>query len=250
MSYTPSSGTIRASDIRTAFGLTGSVSFSSRRSQIFWQSNAFRGTFPSTTIRLSDFYAKSGTSPVTPSTRYEDAYSASSPVQGVTNTFTYTVPLYYSMDIDCRAAGGGGAGGDGAQYEYNIYGQLVLVPGNGANGANGENTSFGSYNTAYGGSGGVRAASGSRAPSGAGSDNVALGGNGGGGGNSLAGGGAGGNGGFSSVRVLSPVNGGSGPAPGSVITVTVGKGGAGGGGFGSGGGGSPGRYGAFAVYIN
>jgi hypothetical protein len=245
MSYTPSSGTIRASDIRTAFGLTGSVSFGSRRSQIFWQSNAFRGTFPSTTIRLSDFYAKSGTSPVTPSSQAASAYSAGSPVQGVTNTFTYTVPLYYSISIDCRAAGGGGAGGDGTTFNG-----FVFVNGDGAGGTAGENTSFGSFNTAFGGSGGVRAASGSRAPSGAGSDNIALGGNGGGGGNNLAGGGAGGNGGFNGVTLLSPVNGGSGPAPGSVITVTIGKGGSGGAGFGTGGAGSPGRYGEFAVYIN
>ena len=246
--YTPSSGTIRFSDIRNAFGLT-TVSLAARRSQIYWRADAFRGTFPSTTISLSDFYAKGGTSPVTPSSQGASAYSPSSPVQGATNTFTYTVPLYYSINIDCRAAGGGGAGGDGAQYEWNGF-ALELKAGNGANGAAGENTSFGSFNTAFGGSGGLRGANGARAPSGAGSDNIAIGGNGGGGGNNLAGGGAGGNGGFKSVTLLSPVNGGTGPAPGSVITVTVGKGGSGGAGFGSGGGGSPGRYGEWAVYIS
>ena len=241
MSYTPSSGTIRFSDIRTAFGLT-TVSLAARRSQIFWRADAFRGTFPANTIRLSDFYAKSGTSPVTPQTGYWTANNGT--VQGIPQVSTWTVPLYYQMVIDCRAAGGGGAGGDGTTFNG-----FVFVNGDGAGGTAGGNTSFGSYNTAFGGSGGVRAANGARAPSGAGSDGLAYGGAGGGGGNNLAGGGSGGNGGFQSVTVLSPVNGGTGPAPGSVVTITTGSGGSGGGGFGTGGAGSPGRYGEQAVYI-
>jgi hypothetical protein len=241
MSYTPSSGTIRFSDIRNAFGLT-TVSLAARRSQIFWRSDAFRGTFPAATIRLSDFYAKRGTSPVTPQSSYWSGNNGT--VQGVTDVQSYTVPLYYQMVIDCRAAGGGGAGGDGT-----VFNGFVFVNGEGANGIAGGNTSFGSFNTAFGGSGGIRGANGARAASGAGSDGLAYGGNGGGGGNNLAGGGAGGNGGFNSVTVLSPVNGGIGPAPGSVITVTSGRGGSGGGGHGTGGAGSPGRYGEQAIYI-
>lgn len=243
--YTPSSGTIRFSDIRNAFSLT-TVSLAARRSQIYWRADAFRGTFSSNTIKLSDFYAKGSTSPVTPQSAYWSGNNGT--VQGVTDVQQYTVPLYYQMVIDCRAAGGGGAGGDGAQQEWNGF-ALVLVAGEGANGAAGGNTSFGSYNTAFGGSGGVRGANGARAPSGAGSDGLAYGGAGGGGGNNLAGGGAGGNGGFQSVTVLSPVNGGTGPAPGSVVTVTSGRGGSGGAKFGSGTAGSPGRYGEQAIYI-
>lgn len=241
--FCPSSGTIRFSDIKSAFGLS-TVSLAAQRSQIFWRADAYKGTLPSSTIKLSDFYSKGGTSPVVAQIGYWTANNGTT--QGVTDVQSYTVPLYYKMQIDCRAGGGGGAGGDS-------YGVAA------GNGENGVNTSFGSYNTAYGGTGGSHSANGAKSADGAGSDHIATGGGGGGAGYAgTSNGGAGGDGGFSSVTVYSPVNGGTGPSPGSVVTVTTGRGGSGSGGAAGykypywyyGGNGSPGRYGEQAVYIS
>lgn len=239
--YTPSSGAIRASDIRSAFGISGSLSLGARRSGIYWTSQAYRGTLPSNIIKFSDFYSKSGTSPVTPGSAYYSANNGST--QGATYTTTFTVPLYYSMSMDSRAAGGGGGGGGGATY--NFQGQLTST-GNGGPGGSGGNTTIGTYNTAYGGGGGSPNTAGA---DGAGTDNVAIGGSGGSSGyTGVAAGGKGGDGGFKSSQFISPINGGTGPAPGTVITITVGMGGSGGGGYGTGGAGSPGRYGEAAIY--
>lgn len=241
--FCPSSAPIKFSDIKNAFGLT-SVSLAARRSQIYWKADAYKGTLPAAAIKLSDFYGKGGTSPVVASSLYLTANNGTT--QGATLTYSYTVPLYYQLVIDCRAAGGGGAGGD----SYGVSAD---------SGSNGENTSFGTYNTAYGGTGGAHSANGAKSASGAGSDHIALGGSGGNSGYAgTSSGGAGGDGGYNEVIVLSPVNGGSGPQPGAVITVTVGKGGSGSGGATgikggiayTGGSGSPGRYGEFAVYVS
>lgn len=240
--FCPTSGTIRFSDIKSAFGLT-SVSLKTLRSTIYWKATAYKGTFPSFTINLSNFYGTGGTSPVTTGSTYYGANNGTT--QGATSTNSYTVPLYYQMTIHCRAAGGGGGGGGGATYNFN---GTLQSTGNGYNGSAGENTSFGTLNTAYGGAGGTPGVNGAN---GAGSDNIAVGGAGGSSGYvGVAAGGKGGDGGFNAVTVLSPVNGGTGPAPGTVITATAGKGGSGGAGYGTGGGGSPGRYGEMAVYIS
>lgn len=239
--FCPSSGTIKFSQIRSAFGLS-TVSLKARRSTAYWRSDAYKGTFPSGSISIKNFYSTGSTSPVTPSSVY---YSASNgTVEGATNTKSYVVPVYYQMQIDCRAGGGGGGGGGGATYAFN--GALTST-GNGGSGTSGGSTSFGAYSSASGGGGGGPYANGAN---GAGADGLAYGGAGGASGYiGVASGGAGGVGGFSTKKVLSPVNGGTGPAPGSTITITVGKGGAGGSGYGTGAAGSPGRFGEFAVYI-
>lgn len=250
MSFTPSSGQISASQIRTAFGITGSLSLGSRRSTQFWRSNAFLGTLPASTIRMSDFYAMQGSSPVTPSTTYYTANNGTT--QGATVTQSFTVPLYYQLGIHCRAAGGGGGGGAGATFNFN--GTLSSL-GNGSAGASGGSTSFGSIASATGGGGGgggLTSGTPVAGAAGAGSDGVAFGGAGGARGwASVSDGAAGGAGGFTITNLLSPANGGSGPAPGTVITITVGAGGAGGGGYGpNAASGGPGRYGEFAVYVS
>lgn len=250
MSFTPSSGQISASQIREAFGITGALSFGSRRSTSFWRPDAFLGTLPANTIRMSDFYNMRAASPVTPSTTY---YSASNgTTQGATVTQSFTVPLYYQMDVGCRAAGGGGGGGAGAVFTF--QGQFAGV-NNGSAGASGGSTSFGSLASAVGGGGGGGGLTSGTPTAGAtgagGGDKVAFGGAGGGRGwASVSDGAAGGAGGFTSTILLSPVNGGSGPAPGTVIPITVGAGGGGGGGGGNGGAGSPGRYGEMIIYVS
>lgn len=238
--FAPASGTIRFSDIKSAFSLA-TVSLAERRSKTYWRADAFRGTLPSATIKITDFYSKGGSSPVTPSSVYHTSNNGTT--TGATLTVSYIVPLYYKMDIDLRAAGGGGGGGGGATFAFN--GSVTSV-GNGGAGASGGNTSFGSY-VSYGGGAGSAVAG----ANGAGSDGIAYGGAGGASGwASAAAGQKGGDGGYSRTTVYSPINGGSGPAPGSVVTIVVGAGGGGGGGYGNGSAGSPGRYGEMAVYVS
>lgn len=243
--YAPSSGTIRASDIRSAFGITGALSLGAQRSKTYWRADAYKGTLPASTIKMSSFYSKGSTTPVTATDLYLSAYNGTT--QGATYTYTYTVPLYYQLVITCRGAGGGGGGGGGATYNPN---GTLQSTGDGSPGSAGQNTSFASMSgpilVAYGGGGG---SAGTAGANGAGTDNIAVGGAGGSSGYvGVSAGGKGGNGGYSALTVLSPVNGGTGPAVGSTITITVGMGGSGGNGYGTGGSGSPGRYGEFAVY--
>jgi|GEM_PF-2156316 hypothetical protein len=176
---------------------------------------------------------------------------AGSQTYSTPGTYTFTVPAFSSLSVTVSGAGGGG-GGSEATYPNN--------PGSATDGSGGGNSSF--YNlTAYGGSGGQRAtiandfenppysygtgANGGNGSASGGSYNAAgSGAAGGAGGPSwqcqyygyapyctnqdyyyyYPNGGWGGSGGYSSITWSQ----GSGPTPGSNVTVYVGGGGAGG----------------------
>lgn len=127
--------------------------------------NAYRGTswftddnttgnFPASPnpISFADFRSKRKTNPVTAFNRV------------ITADEVFTVPIFNTLTITVRGAGGGGAGYRGAPF------------GNaGTNGTAGGSTSFGDYATANGGGGGTY---GARGGDGAGADGGAAGGHG------------------------------------------------------------------------
>ena len=101
---------------------------------------------------------------------------------------TFTVKPYRTMTVALVGGGGGGTGSNGSYYNGGYLNGTVTA---GSSGSSGGDTSFGSFVSASGGG-----------PSAAGTSNT--------------------------VTLTSPVLGGSGPVPGSTVSVTVGAGGAGG----------------------
>lgn len=152
------------------------------------------GSFPNAPISFSDFRSKRKNSPVT----------ANSVV--ITADVEYTVPLFNTMKITIRGAGGGGHGHRGIPWGN---------PGGG--GTAGGSTAFGSYGTAGGGDSAGNGVDGEDA---AGADGGSAGG---------VGFGSGGDGGkvvlfWSFAKAADKLH------VGEKIQITIGKGGAGGGG--------------------
>ena len=177
------------------------------RGQIWYYDNGQSGIFPSapSSIGFSDFYSKRRSSPIVPTT------------VTLTSSGTFTVPSVYTVMTVIVRAGGGGAGGANGSINCGSTQGATL----GSDGLSGGSSSFGVYVSASGGAGG-RATGLSGAIGSPISDGVPAGGA------AYGGGGPGGSGGYDTVSLISPSSGGTGPNPGSSITVVVGAGGIGG----------------------
>lgn len=177
------------------------------RGKIWYYDNGQSGLFPSPpdAISYSDFYSKRRVSPVTPTT------------VTFTSSGTFTVPSVYTAMTVIVRGGGGGAGGANGTINCGSTQGITF----GSDGLSGGSSNFGGYVSASGGSGGratgLSGANGSPVSDGTPSGGAAYGG-----------GGRGGAGGYDTVSLVSPSSGGSGPNPGSSITVIVGAGGIGG----------------------
>lgn len=177
------------------------------RGKVWYYDNGVAGVFPIAPfpISFSEFYSKRRATPVQPS------------VQTFTANGTFSVPAVYSTIVVTVRGGGGGAGGYNGSIDCGDAQGIVY----GADGSSGGPSAFGSYASASGGAGG-------RATGQSGSNGDPLCDGLPSGGNGVGGGGTGGAGGYSTVVLVSPAAGGSGPNPGTNISVTVGAGGIGG----------------------
>lgn len=183
------------------------LELSAYRGKVWYYDNGVAGIFPiaPNPISFSDFYSKRSANPVVPTTQ---VFSSS----GI-----FVTPSAYSTMIVTVRGGGGGAGGASGTINCGDAQGTVF----GSDGSTGGQSSFGGYISCSGGTGGR--GTGTSGLNGAPlSDGVPPGGAG------FNGGGSGGAGGYATIVLVSPSAGGTGPNPGSAVTVTVGTGGLGG----------------------
>ena len=197
--------TLTMAQINAEFGY--GFNLNAYRGQIWYYDNGQSGIFPTAPaqISFSDFYSKRRVSPVTPTTVI------------FTSSGTFTVPaVYTAMTIIARGGGGGAGGANGSINCGDTQGTTF-----GSDGLSGGSSNFGGFVSASGGSGGratgLPGANGSPVSDGTPAGGAAFGG-----------GGRGGSGGYDTVSLVSPSSGGTGPNPGSSISVVVGAGGIGG----------------------
>lgn len=177
------------------------------RGKIWFYDDGQSGIFPVSPDPISffDFYSKRRASPVTPTT------------VTFNESGIFVVPSVYTvMTVVVRGGGGGAGGANGTLNCGSIQGTTY-----GSDGLTGGSSNFGTYVNSSGGSGG-RATGNSGANGSPASDGVPSGGA------AYGGGGAGGSGGYDTVVLISPASGGTGPNPGSSVSVVVGAGGIGG----------------------
>lgn len=136
-----SNSSISFKEIQDEFGR--GTNLNAYRGTAWFTDNNDTGNFPNTPISFSDFRNKRATNPVTAFNRT------------ITADEEFTVPVFNTITITVRGAGGGGVGYRGIPW------------GNGGSGGgNGGTTSFGDYASAAGGSAGYFAAPGPNAGAG------------------------------------------------------------------------------------
>lgn len=196
---------LNMAQINAEFGF--GMDLNAYRGKIWYYDNGVAGIFPTSPnpISFSDFYSKRSANPVTPTTR---VFSSSG---------TFTTPSVYSTMVVTVRGGGGGAGGANGSINCGETQGITY----GADGSSGGSSSFGAYVSCSGGTGGRGIGSNGQNGSPL-SDGVPAGGGG------FGGGGSGGSGGYSTIILVSPAAGGTGPNPGDAVIVTVGAGGLGG----------------------
>ena len=226
------SGSIDINAINTVFGLGDDIN--SYRGHTWYNANNASGTLPSGAINYSDFYGKGPTSPVVAGSN-----NFTSP-----GTYAPTIPLYNSLVITVK--GGGGTGGTGGYYVIGEdKGGPIYRYYNGSDGTDGADSTLSFASTTLTGTGGGKGTGGSwtgsiydpgkngssssSPPSPISGTNGASGGGSGpgtattgGGGAGGSGSGDGGNGGNGGEEQITWSFGGSGPSPGSTVTIVVG----------------------------
>lgn len=189
-------------EINSEFGL--GYNLNAYRGKRYYYADGRTGTFPTDAISISNFYSTQSQNPIVPKTVVFN------------NSGVFEVPHIYTQMIVTVRGGGGGAGGANGTNQC-----LGGVKTTGSDGSYGGESNFGSYLSASGGQGGRYdgTSGGNGNPL---CDGVPAGGA------AFGGGGAGGAGGYSTITMISPVSGGSGPPFDSLIQVNVGEGGVGG----------------------